>query len=325
MSPSLSRVALVVALTLTACSPNFAIKEREAALRYIPESDELLLLEVLRDIRIEEEKFAFLESLAKGGRTYRPEGGFLSISVDEELKKYRQEEESRNEEGREESSDDAFKRKALGQADKIEVLEAGLFSEAGKLCFFRLSRMKEAEALCALINSEINADLLASIEGAERMAEASGEDVEKIDFFGVTLSAETCARWRDRAASNGAWFTLGGRGCSVDLPLNSAEAAGVVRSVLENAEEDEEYFQLYRFLSDLVITESQVKIDFQPTADGYFKLPRWAPRELESPGPGSEEYAKTMASFSESVGFVEFDSAALFKRFGYTAPAEEDW
>ena len=98
----------------------------------------------------------------------------------------------------------------------------------------------------------------------------------------------------------------------------------MVRSALESAEEDEENFQIYRFLSDLVITESQMKVDFQPPADGYFKQPSWAPRELDSPGPGSEEYAKTMASFSESVGFVEFDSAALFKRFGYTAPAEED-
>ena len=204
-------------------------------------------------------------------------------------------------------------------------MEAGLFREEGKLCFYRLSRMKDADALCVLINDEINSGLLVSIEGREQRAEASGEDAEGIDFFDMALSAETCARWRERAASNGAWFTLSGRGCSVDLPLKSAEAAGVVRFLLENAEEDEEAFQIYRFLSDLVITESQMKIDFQPPADGYFKSPRWAPRELGSPGSGSEEYAKALTHFSERVGFVEFDSAALFKRFGYTSPAEEGW
>jgi len=325
MSPLLSRLVVIVALVSTSCFPSrdFSFKEREAALRYISESDELLLLEVLRDIEIEEKKFAALEGLAKGDRTYPPEGG-LALRVDKELKKYREKEERRILEGEEQSEDDALEGQFLRQADKIDVLEAGLFSEDGELCFYRLSSMKEAGALCALINKGINDELLASIEKAEQRAEESGDDVEKIDFFDVILSAETCARWRERAASDGAWFTLGGRGCSVDLPLKSAEAAGVVRSVLENAEEDEEYFQLYRFLSDLVITESQMKVDFQPTADGYFKLPRGAPRELESPGPRSEEYAKALTHFSEKVGFVEFDPAALFKRFEYTAPAEEE-
>ena len=327
MSPPLSHIALIVALISTSCfpSPKFAIKEREAALRYISESDELLLLEVLRDIRVEEENFAVLEAVVKGERTYPPEGGFPAMMLEEALEEYQQEEETRIREGREKTPGEVFDGKALRRADKIEVLEAGLFSEEGKLCFYRLSRMKDAEALCALINEAINFQLRNSIESAEQRAEESGEEVESTEFFDVTLSAETSARWGERAASDGAWFTLGGRGCSVDLPLKSAEAAGVVRSVLENAEEDEEYFQLYRFLSDLVITDSQMKIDFQPLADGYFKAPRWSPRELGSPGPGSEEYAKALTHFSEKVGFVEFDPAALFKRFEYTAPAEEDW
>ena len=325
MNPFLSRAALIVALALASCAPNFAIKEREVALGYIPETDELLLLEVLRDIRIEEEEFAALEAVANGERTYPPEGGFPGLNVDEELKKYLEKEERRIKEGGEGSSEDVLTGKGWRQADKIEVLEAGLFSEEGKLCFYRLSRMKNANALCALINEAINADLLTAIKRSEGKAARLGEEVKGIDFLDVTLSAETCAHWRERAVSNRAWFTLEGRGCSIDLPLKSVEAAGVVRFALENAEEDESSFQIYRFLSDLVITESQMKIDFQPTADGYFRLPRGAPRELDSPGPGSEEYAKTMASFSESVGLVEFDSAALFKRFGYTAPAEEGW
>ena len=327
MSPSLSRLALLVALVSTSCFPSakFATKERDAALRYIPESDELLLLEVLRDIRIKEEKFTALEAVVNGERTYPPEGGFPAMMLEEGLEEHQEEEEARIREGREQTPDEAFKEKALGVADKIEVLDAGLFDQDGELCFYRLSRMKDANALCALINEAINFQLRESLERAEQRAKESGEEVGRIDFFDVILSAETCARWEERAASNGVWFTLGGRGCSVDLPLKSAEAAGVVRFLLENAEEDEEYYQLYRFISDLVITESQVKIDFQPPADGYFKSPRWAPRELGSPGPGSDEYAKALTHFSERVGFVEFDSAALFKRFGYTSPAEEDW
>jgi hypothetical protein len=327
MSPSLSRVALIVALASTSCfpSPKFAIKEREAALRYTSESDEFLLLEVLRDIRVEEENFAALEAVVKGERTYPPEGGFLAMMLEEGLEEYQQEEETRIREGREKTPGEILDGKALRLADKIEVLEAGLFSEEGELCFYRLSRMKGADAVCALVNEAVNFQLRNSIENAEQRAEEPGEEVERTEFFDVTLSAETSARWRERAASNGAWFTLGGRGCSVDLPLKSAEAAGVVRSLLENAEEDEEYFQLYRFLSGLVITESQMNIDFQPPADGDFKTPRWAPRELGSPGPGSEEYAKALTHFGEKVGFVEFDPAALFKRFGYIAPAEEDW
>ena len=322
-------LALMLGLVSTSCfpSPKFEMKEREMSLRYSSENDELLMFEVLRDIRIDEDEFWALEGLARGERVFLPEDGFFTLRIDEELEKYHEVEAERLRDGGEQSADEAFVGDLLGLADRIKVLEAGLFGEDGTINFYRLSRMGQAGEVCAFINDTINMNLRKTFERNEE----AEEPADLLEFLSVELSEETSALWKERAVGNGAWVSLGEDGFSADLPLESREATAMVftmatllakqeTDLAPSGEGNGPWAWFWMHLSDLEITEDHLVVQFQPLEDGYFKLPLDIQQSFRRAVPGSEEHDKGLAYFKGEVGFVGFDVEALFKRFELSPP-----
>jgi hypothetical protein len=327
MTTTLSSGAILVALLSVSClpSPDYKMMEKEAELRYIAETDELYLMEVQRDLRINPEKADVLKELAGGHRRYPPEGGILSIDIDADLSKERARIAERREEG-EERVEDRLALRTFDLFEDVEVLEAGLFHEEGTLSLYRLSRTKNATAWVDLINDWVNAGL---IEESDKYREIHGEFSEGAhpwsEAADAGFSLETATLWEDRARSDEPWVKLSDQGIHISFPIKGSEVAGTIRYLAEKERYFDAYqMQLLRNLSDMRVSDGELELWLRPGVDGFYRVPTEPPGEYRPKlGAGTEEHAQVVKQLKESVGFVEFDRRALLSRFGLASAESE--
>jgi len=327
MTSSLSSGALLVAVLPVSClpSPDYKMMEKEAELRYVAETDELYLMEVQRDLRINLANADVLEELAGGHRRYPPEGGMLSIDIDADLSEERARIAKRREEG-EERAVDQLALRTFDLFEDVEVLEAGLFREVGTFSLYRLSRTKNATAWVDLINDWLNAGV---IEESDKYRERHGEFSEGAhpwsEAADVGFSLETAISWEDRARSDEPWVKLSDKGMHISFPIKGPEVAASIRYLAEKGRYFDSYqMQLLRNLSDVRVSDGEMELWLRPGVDGFYRVPTEPLGEYQPKlGAGTEEHAQVVKRLKESVGFAEFGRQALLSRFGLASAEPE--
>ncbi|MCH2106558.1 MAG: hypothetical protein MK291_07960, partial [Planctomycetes bacterium] len=206
------------ALSLASCS-DFSSQSSSWWLRYHPEEDEAVYVEVMDGVTAKASAAGPLRELAKGWRRYPPEGGLITLDLDEELDPNDIPEGVNRE--RVQALLASLRREAV-------VSEAGLFRVGAEgVGLYRVTEIKDLSVFLSDLNELCNIAL--EEEWAEEGVNISWEHLE--------LSEETKARWMKRAGEREPWLTRTGATFTLDLPMTEGEAAGFLRAVLADAED----------------------------------------------------------------------------------------
>lgn len=288
-SPMRSLALSVCALTLASCS-DFSSQSRSWWLRYHPEENEAVYVEVLDGVTAGTSGVEPLRKLVKGWRRYPPEGGLLALDLDEEP----------DWEDAPSGVDEERLRETLASLRReVVVTEAGLFRVgAERAGFYRVTHIKDLSVFLRDANELVNVFLYEEWKRAG--IEVSSEYFE--------LSEETKARWLERAKQREPWVTRAGRTFTLDLPMTEAEAAGFLRAVLEEAEDFDPDTWFMRALSAVRVADGSLRLSFAPAGARFQDV------KANKAGSQSKDHAELIEALEMDPGFEEFDRAKLLER-----------
>lgn len=244
VAPILSAFALVA---VSACA-SFRSTESETLVRFLPQDNALLVLELQHGIESEGDSPAAVQlaidalcAVDRGARIYPPGGGLVNIDFDS------------IDEG---SAPDAARLDALREfADAVHVEDRGLFlDEQGRLSFFRLTRLENFDRLIVIVNEWINRE----VSEPEK-----GERPFRPDF---PIFDE--ASWKlvqDAARSRHSWLGLENNGIVLDVPMTEANAALCLSEIVSEgrkSEDDAVALQFFEQLSGVSIGGGHARLRF---------------------------------------------------------------
>ena len=277
------------ALSLASCS-DFSSQSSSWWLRYQPEENEAVYVEVLDGVTAGVDGAEALQKLVKGWRRYPPEGGLFTFDLDEEP----------DWSDAPESADEERLRELLASLRReVVVTEAGLFrvgtDGAG---LYRITHIKNLNVFMEDTNELLNVFLY---------EEWKKEGID-LNWEHCELGEETKARWMTRAKERGPWLTRTGATFSLDIPMTEGEAAGFLRAVIEDAKDfppDAWYMQA---LTGVRIADESLTLSFSPPGQ------RFESSDVgggSTPNPG---HADLLQVLEADPGFVEFDRAKILER-----------
>ena len=276
-------------LSLASCS-DFSSQSSSWWLRYHPEEDQAIYVEVMDGVTAKASAAGPLRELTKGWRRYPPEGGLITLDLDEEL------DPNDIPEGvNRERVQALFASLRRG----VVVSEAGLFRVGAEgVGLYRVTEIKDLSVFLSDLNELCNIAL--EEEWAEEGVNISWEHLE--------LSEETKARWLKRTREREPWLTRTGATFTLDLPMTEGEAAGFLRAVLADAEDFPPEAWFMKALAGVRIADGSLTLSFSPTSQRF---------EGASGGGGGgqdAEHAGLLKALGEDPGFVDFDRAKLLER-----------
>jgi hypothetical protein len=278
----------LLALTCGACS-DYRTQTDSWWLRYHPEKNEAILVEVQDGVTGGDDAGEALGKLVAGWRRYPPEGGLLTLDLDEEIDWSEVDAPTDVEE---------LKRIYEGLERSVEVTDVGLF-RAGEdgLGFYRVTHIKDLSLLLEGMNILVNAFLADTLEGRDFGDEG--------DF---AISEETKALWLERVEKNQAWITLDGSALVIDVPMTETEAGTFLRTVLADPGDDEVPEWFIDAIQSLRIADGALRLTIAP--DGL-RFHSTSTNEDYEPSSG---HAELIEALGQKPGFAEFDRSAVLER-----------
>jgi len=290
MRGPLRRLALsLCALSLASCS-DFSSRSTSWWLRYQPEENEALYVEILDDVTAGTDAADPLRKLVKGWRRYPPEGGLLAFDLDEEpdwgdMPKH--------------IDAERLKETISSLRREVVVTEAGLFrAGADGAGFFRVTHIKDLDVFLRCANDLANVFL----------REGWGEDGIEVNWEHFEVGEETKERWMERVKKNESWLTRAGRTFLLEIPMTEGEAAGFLRAVIEDAKDFPPDSWFMEALTGVRIAEGSLTLSFAPAGD------RFQGSEGSGGGAHAEGHAELLQSLEADPGFETFDRAQLLER-----------
>jgi len=212
----MSRRFLVPVLTFLAASSvggcftdTFKVAESEVLIRYLPESDEFLLLEIEHGIAVGDEKddpiaksVAMLQDLHRGKRIYPASGSWFATDFDEHK-------------GHADGLAEEEAKDFADFLDGLQVAEHGLYLEAlDKLSYFRLTRLKHGKHQLEIINRFVT-------RGSRKDPDSGLSSVPNFPFY----DEESREAFRKAVADGHSWLSLVDGTVVLDVPMTAASAA----------------------------------------------------------------------------------------------------
>jgi len=276
-------------LSLSSCS-DFSSQSSSWWLRYHPEEDEAVFVEVMDGVTAKASAAGPLRELAKGWRRYPPEGGLITFDLDEEL----------------DANDipegvNAERAQAILASLRREVVvsEAGLFRVGAEgLGFYRVTEIKDLSVFLSDLNELFNIAL--EEEWREGGVDISWEDFEP--------GEETKARWMKRAREREPWLTRTGATFTLDVPMTEREAAGFLRAALADAEDFPAEAWFMKALVGVRLADGSLTLSFSPKSQRF---------EGASGGGGggrNEEHTALFKALGDDPGFIDLDRSKLLER-----------
>ena len=283
-------VALALcAFTLASCA-DCSSRSSSWWLRYHPEKNEAVYVEILDDLTAGADAAEPLRKLVGGWRRYPPEGGLLVFDLDEEPD---WEDVSR------ETEAEKLREILASLRREVVVTDTGLFRVGSDgVGFYRVTHIKDLSAFLKNANEMLNIFLH---EGwMSEGIEMSWEHFE--------IGEETKARWMERASKREPWLALRGRTFLLDIPMTEHEAAGFLRAVIEDAKDFPADSWFMEALTSIRIADGSMRLGFAPAGDRF----------QESEGkPGAtrgEGHGALLQALETEPGFQEFDRAQILER-----------
>lgn len=279
------------ALSLTSCS-DFGAEARSRWFRYNPEENEALYIEIQDGVTGSEDATESLRRLVDGWRRYPPEGGMISLDLDQE-----QDWEVDPEELPENVDlNDINQLKETVEAflKAIEVVEAGVFQgPPDHIGFYRVTRIKDLSAFLDGLNTFFNFYL--KTEGPDKS-------------YDPIFSEETVARWMERATENKPWVILRGGAFVLDIPMTESEAARVLLASLEESDSLKSLSWLILSLDQIRVADGSLSLAFSPKGN------RFHYNETSELHSLNEGHAALVEALESDPGFQEFDRAEVLDR-----------
>ena len=284
------RVALALCLLSLASCSDFSSASRSWWLRYHPEEDQAVYVEVMDGVTAEASSAEPLRKLVAGWRRFPAEGGLFTFDLDEELDWS---------DLPEAEAADRMRAILASLREQVKVSEAGLFRVGAEgVGLYRAVEIKDLSVFLSDMNELFNTFL--DVEWREKGVNVSWKHLE--------LSDETKARWRARARAREPWLTRTGATFTLDVPMTEGEAAGMIRAVLEDAEDFPPESWFMRALSGVRIAEGSLTLSFSPRGQRFEGVSQSGSDSLDS------EHAALLKTLEGDPGFVEFDRAKLLGR-----------
>jgi hypothetical protein len=290
MKPTLKSLALsLCALSLASCS-DFSSQSSSWWLRYHPEENEAIYVEVQDSVTAGKSGAEALRKLVGGWRRYPAEGGLISFDFDEEI-----------------DWSDAPEGLDLEEAKKVvaslraqvEVKDAGVyrFGPTG-IGFFRVTHIKDLDTFLRDINYFLNVFLYDAWK--DESLDATGND--------LLLSQETKERWLQRAENKEPWLTRDGKVFSLNIPMTEGEAARILTAMMYEANDLQDFAWLFRGFTGLRVADGDATFSFSPPGQ------RFEGGKTEGDDTPNPKHEELLGALQEDPGFVEFDRAKLLER-----------
>lgn len=289
MKKTLRNLALsLCAFAFASCS-DYRTNSESWWFRYHPEEDEAVYVEIQDGITANADAAETLRRLIAGWRRYPPEGGLVVLDLDAEV-----------------NWDDAppdvdaehLKELFLGLQAAIEIEDAGVFRIGQEgLGFYRVTRIKDLSLFLDGLNSFANLVML------EEWRE--GVDIEWEHF---EIGPETERRWMQRFRNNEPWLTRKGSALVLDLPMSETEAAGFLRSVIEDHRDFPPDAWFMKSIEQIRIADGSLRLTFAPTGNRFQQL------GAGSSGSQDDDHAALLEALEADPGFADFDRARVLER-----------
>jgi len=275
-------------LSLASCT-DFTAQSSSWWFRYHPEGDEAIYVEIQDGITKNVDAAEPLRRLVGGWRRYPPEGGLMTLDLNEEIDW---------EEAPESVDIERMKTVFEGLQREVEVVEAGVFRVGQeRLGFFRVTHIKDLSLLLEGLNSFCNVVL------SEEWAE--GIDLTWEHF---EIGEETGARWMQRVAENEPWLTRQGSAFVLDIPMTETEAAGFLRAVIADSRDFQPDLWFMEALEQVRVADGSLSLTFSPKGN------RFHHNETNEQYSLNEGHAALVEALESDPGFQEFDRAEVLDR-----------
>ena len=254
MTRSIALAALAL-LPVCSCFTNtYEVAETEVLVRYVPEQDELLILEIEHGIeeggkspdprRIAADA---LHGIADGKKIYPGSGEWLAVDFDELAK--------RAQDPADTSATAAEKSDLLEFVKTIHVEDRGLYvDEEHGLSLFRLTRLGHFRRVIEITNDFLNRSFRK--DGAKMLP--TEPEFPLFDEASREL-------FRSAVNKGHSWLSIQDGGVVLDVPMTSASAARCLAWLLREASEEEERadeLRVYRQASSLEVADGHVRLKF---------------------------------------------------------------
>ncbi len=290
MKPSYKSLALsLCALSLASCS-DYSSQSSSWWLRYHPEKNEAVYVEIQDSVTADKTAAEPLRGLVAGRRRYPPEGGLIAFDLDEEI-------------DWSDAPEVADREKLQAAIDSLKdqavVTEAGLYRIGTTgLGFFRVTQIKDLTVFLSDIN------YLANVIFHEQWK----DNPPKSNWEHLELSEETKDRWVERAEKREPWLTQSGATFSLDIPMTEREAAGLVKAVIEDADDFPPDAWFMRALTGVRIADGSLTLSFSPPGQ------RFESSDVDGDDTLHAGHADLLQELEADPGFIEFDRAKLLER-----------
>ena len=276
------------ALSLSSCT-DFTAQSSSWWLRYHPEKNEAVYVEIQDGITDSVDAAEPLRRLVGGWRRYPPEGGLGALDLNEEVDWEKAPE-----------GIDVERMKAIfeGLQREIEVVEVGVFRTGQEnLGFFRVTHIKDLSLLLEGMNSFCNVVL------SEEWAE--GIDITWEHF---EIGEETKARWMQRVTENEPWLTRQGNAFVLNIPMTETEAAGFLRAVIADARDFPPDSWFMKPLEQIRIADGSLSLTFAPKGNRFHQ------DEINQHHILNKGHAALVEALESDPGFRELDRAEVLER-----------
>ncbi len=245
-----SVLALAALALLSGCASDFQFDEMEVQIRWVAPGTAAGVLVVEKGLRGDETKATeALRSILQGRRRFPPDGGFISLDVDDA--------ETKAAEDPNLGDDD---RTLLELGRELRVEKTGLFEdERGRLCVYQFWTIEHPSRLLAWANGE---------ESKSWIAHGATGDPASPTF--PYLDEESRTRALARARAGGSWLRLEDGDFVFDLPITRACAARCVAEIVEKDDVRKNYGPFLTQAASLEISEERTLLRYRPAASGWF-------------------------------------------------------
>jgi len=256
MSRSIALAALAL-LPLCSCFSNtYEVAETEVLIRYLPEQDELLVLEIEHGIGVSDptpertrKAAEALRGIAGGKRIYPASGTWFAVDIDELMQRARADEPTEHEVTEPERAE------LLEFIQTIHVEDHGMYlDEERGLSLFRLTRLQHIKRVIEITNAYLNRQMR---ENPDQFLSPEPE----FPFF----DAASRELFRSAVAKNHAWLSIQERAVVLDMPMTNASAARClawIASEFPESKDRPDELMAFQQLSSLEVTGGHVRLQF---------------------------------------------------------------
>lgn len=239
---------------LSGCASDFQFDEMEVQFRCAAPDTTAGVLIVEKGIHGGSGERAVTEALRtilEGRRRFPPEGGFISLDLDDADKK------SAAGSG---PQPDEIDRKFVELGHGFRVEKTGLFEdEKGRLCLYQFWTLEDPGRVVAWLNEQTNV----------RFIEQAGSNRPSTDDFPY-LDEESRTRALARARAGGRWIRFEDGGLVCDLPITRACAAKCAADLVEKEDLRKDFGPFLTQASSLEISEERTLLRYRPSSSGWF-------------------------------------------------------